>query len=335
MTGLKKSLDKFNVLEIPDQIKPHSTAEQSSQAAQTNAPKLHSGPGGMVAFSSQLNSANDTITKLEAQLKQFEGGLPTKSLDPQRVRFSRSANRHEQHWKTAAFRMFKEELRSSGGNVVPILVRPIKGDPDAEFEVTYGHRRTKGCQELNLPLLAIIQDLSDLEQWLLMARENMHREDLTPYELGDMYANAINDSIFENANQLASYFEKSRAHVSQALKLRRLPQLVIDAFPSPYDLQYRWADKLTERLATNAKPIIEIARTLIKDKGSLSGAQVFSKLCPPEVKHKTTKLIARGKVVGQCVYANGAIRIELQKNVIEPDRLADLELAITDFVEKQ
>jgi ParB family transcriptional regulator, chromosome partitioning protein len=335
MAGLKKSLDKFNELEIPDLARPQSNAEQSSHVSQTTTPKLHSGPGGMVAFSSQLNSANDTITKLEAQLKQFEGSLPTKSLDPQRVRFSRSANRHEQHWKTAAFRAFKEELKSSGGNVVPVLVRPITNDPDADFEVTYGHRRTRGCQELNLPLLSIIQSLSDLDQWLLMARENMHREDLTPYELGDMYVNAIADSIFENANQLATYFEKSRAHVSQAIKLRKLPQVVIDAFPSPYDLQYRWADELSVRLSINPKPIIEQAKILTREKGSLSGAQVFKILCPPELKHITSKLTASGKVVGQCVYRKGRIQIELLRNVIAPDRIADLEQAITDFIENK
>lgn len=330
--GLKASLDKFKDLDASTVSKPASPGDTTGTSSQPNSPKLHSAPGGMAAFSGQLRAANDTVRKLEERLKQHEGSVPTLRIDARRVRFSRSANRHEQHWKTGIFRIFKEDLKSSGGNVVPVLVRPVSGDPDADFEVTYGHRRTKACQEEGLPLLAIVQPLTDLEHWLAMARENMHREDLTPYELGDMYVNALHDKFFENAAQLAVHFEKSRAHVSQAIKLRNLPQVVLDAFPSPYDLQYRWSDELSLRLAANPKPILDQAKLLAKKKGALSGAQVFAALCPSAKQASMSPLKIGERIIGRTVFAKGRLQIQFEPNVIAPDRIPDLAAAITDFL---
>jgi ParB family chromosome partitioning protein len=107
-----------------------------------------------------------------------------------------------------------------------------------------GHRRHQACLELGLPVFAVIEALDDQSLFVEMDRENRQRKDLRPYEIGLMYAKALDDGLFPSAKKLAEAVGIDLSQLGKALSLARLPQDVLGAFQSPLDLQYRWASEL-------------------------------------------------------------------------------------------
>ena len=73
-----------------------------------------------------------------------------------------------------------ESIRTSGQQV-PVLLRPAT-DRDGKFEVVYGRRRILACQELGIPVKALIRTLDDTEALMAKGLENAGRQDLSFYE---------------------------------------------------------------------------------------------------------------------------------------------------------
>lgn len=76
-----------------------------------------------------------------------------------------------------------EALKSSikdGGQQVPILVR--RSGTEGRFEIIYGRRRLRACQELGLKVRANVQDLDDATALLAKGLENAARRNLSFYE---------------------------------------------------------------------------------------------------------------------------------------------------------
>lgn len=71
----------------------------------------------------------DEADRLRANLKDFEGSLPTKPLDPNDVVLSRFANRHPDSYCDHEFHALRDEIQAAGGNIQPIKVRPIPHRP--------------------------------------------------------------------------------------------------------------------------------------------------------------------------------------------------------------
>lgn len=77
-----------------------------------------------------------------------------------------------------------EDLAQSiktSGQQVPVLLRPAD-HRDGKFEVIYGRRRILACQELGIPVKALIRTLDDREALIAKGLENASRQDLSFYE---------------------------------------------------------------------------------------------------------------------------------------------------------
>lgn len=73
-----------------------------------------------------------------------------------------------------------ESIRLNGQQV-PVLLRPA-GHHDGKFEVIYGRRRILACQQLDVPVKALIRTLDDGEALIAKGLENASRQDLSFYE---------------------------------------------------------------------------------------------------------------------------------------------------------
>src|SRR5439155_17408723 len=119
------------------------------------------------------------------------------------------ANRHEASFKTAEFEQLKAEIAQSGGNVQPIKVRPVAvlngSTPPAEgrFELVFGHRRHRACLDLGIPVLAAIEDASDVSLFEQMERENRGRKNLSAWEQGTMYRKALDEGLYPSLRRLS------------------------------------------------------------------------------------------------------------------------------------
>jgi len=213
--------------------------------------------------------------ELKQRLAQFEGANPARLIDPKLIKPSKWANRHEKSFSSEEFESLKAEIESAGGNIQAIKVRPMRSLP-GEFEVVFGHRRHLACLELGIMVLAVVEEMTDAELFCQMDRENRERADLRPYEAGVFYAKALDQGLFPSAKKLAASACLDLSQLGKALALARLPADVIAAFPSPLDLQYRWAPVLVQALQKDPDIVLSRARELQNALPRLAAAKVLS-----------------------------------------------------------
>lgn len=218
--------------------------------------------------------------------------LPTRLLDPRLVRPSEWANRHPTSFSSKEYRQLKEEIRSAGGNVQPIKVRPLVASAlrgathgcAEDFEIVFGHRRHQACLELGVRVLAVIEELSDPELFMQMDRENRQRENLSPWEQGAMYARALDAGLFPSMRKLAQAVGCNPATVSRAVALARLPEAIVGLFDSPTEIQTRWTKSLSKLAQQDSHIINERTAKVALQSDRLTPMQIYAALVEDDVK---------------------------------------------------
>jgi ParB family chromosome partitioning protein len=219
------------------------------------------------------------VGELESEIQRLGGERGALQLDAREIAPSRWANRHADSFRGPEFEAFKTEILDAGGNVQPIMVRPLEGkagEGTHKYEVVFGHRRHRACLELGLPVSAVVKPLDDRDLFGHMERENRLRRNLSAYEQGLMYRRALDEGMFPSLRQLASFIGRAPGDVSNALHIAQLPQEVLDAFPSPNDIQFRWIKKLKDALEHNRQAVLGAAAEAAGD--TQPAAKVFKRL---------------------------------------------------------
>lgn len=289
--------------------------------------------GGMAQFTERQSAAIKESTQLKEQLKEFEGSLPTRRIDPKLIVRSKWANRHILSFTGPEFEGLKGDISSQGGNVQPIKVRHLNGEV-GKFEIVFGHRRHQACLELGIEVQAIVDDLDEKHLFIEMDRENRQRKDLRPYEVGAMYAKALDEGLFSSARKLAEEVGMDHSQLSKALNLARLPSDVLKAFESPLDLQYRWVVDLVNAIQKDPDHVLNIARAIQLETPRPVSGDVFKQLTvgrgtvphPAAQDDDTIKGAAGQK--GEIAFnpKKRSVRIDLAN--IDPARFAEIKAAI-------
>ncbi len=247
-------------------------------------PKAKTAPGTMMGFLTAQSGAVQEAEALKARVKLLEEEAPLRKLDPSIIQPSKWANRHEASFRTADFEELKAEIAAAGGNVQPIKVRPLAvlngSTPPVgpSFELIFGHRRHRACAELGLPVLAAIEEASDVSLFEQMERENRGRKNLSAWEQGTMYRRALDDGLYSSLRRLAEGLGVDVSLVSKSVSLARLPDDVVAAFQSPLDIQFRWAAPLTEAMQKDPDGTLARARAIAEARGDLGPSAILSKL---------------------------------------------------------
>lgn len=290
---------------------------------------MRTGPGQMLMVNSLMRESNEKLALLEERLRKFDGGFPVLLLNTDQIVVSKWANRVSASFDTAAFSLLKTEIANAGGNVQPIKVRPL-GEQDNRFEIVFGHRRYQACVELGLPVLALVEEMTDADLFKQMDRENRARADLSPWEQGNMYRQALDDKLFGSREHLARELGIDPGNLSKALRLAGLDKIVVAAFNSPLDLQYRWAKPLSDAFIHDKERMLLVLRELSGDHGQRHSAKyVFDRLVAAPASLVQVEEVKIGKQVVAVIHAEGG-----QVTVKFGDGFAD-EMAIgrlRDFI---
>ena len=119
-----------------------------------------------------------------------------------------------------------EELAGSireRGLVQPLVVRPSSVDAES-FEIVAGERRWRAAQLAALhEVPVIVRMLSDQEAVEIAIIENVQREDLNAIEEGEGYK-LLMDGHGYTQEDLAKVIGKSRSHLTNTLRLLKLPE---------------------------------------------------------------------------------------------------------------
>ena len=112
------------------------------------------------------------------------------------------------------------------GMIQPIIVRE-SNDDKSKFEIIAGERRWLAAQKAglhNVPV--VITEADDLKSLEFAIVENVQRDDLNPIEEANGYKRLIDEFQYDQ-DKVAKFIGKSRAHITNCLRLLNLPQEVI------------------------------------------------------------------------------------------------------------
>ena len=123
-----------------------------------------------------------------------------------------------------------EELTASireRGIIQPIIVRASE-DSNDKYELIAGERRWQAAQNAGLhEVPAVILNVDNLKSLEFAIVENVQRKDLNPIEEAEGYQRLINEFDYDQ-EKVAKFIGKSRAHISNCIRLLSLPVKVIE-----------------------------------------------------------------------------------------------------------
>ena len=123
-----------------------------------------------------------------------------------------------------------EELTASireRGIIQPIIVRTSE-DSNDKYELIAGERRWQAAQNAGLhEVPAVILNVDNLKSLEFAIVENVQRKDLNPIEEAEGYQRLINEFNYDQ-DKVAKFIGKSRAHISNCIRLLSLPAKVIE-----------------------------------------------------------------------------------------------------------
>lgn len=272
------------------------------------------------------------LNRLRARSAEQVGSSPTRRLDPKRIRASQFKNRHDDHFLTAAFDGFKQEVGSSGGNTVPIRVRRLAGEGAHDYEIVYGHRRHRACLELGIDVLAEIVEVDDAGLFEAMTRENVGREDVSPYDWGWHFKRALDAGLYRTATQMAAANNRSEGFVSLALQLAELPQEVVQAFRSPLDLQLKWGAELNRRLRDDRQAMLAAANELAQRQPRPSSSEAYA-LLTEAPQARVVEIKRNGKLAASIQGKDGVVTVRFAKGAVATSKVNQLKKLINEFLD--
>ena len=157
------------------------------------------------------------------------------------------------------------------GIIQPLVVRKSE-DLDNKYELIAGERRWQAAQNAGLhEVPVIILNIDNLKSLEFAIVENVQRKDLNPIEEAEGYKRLIEEFNYDQ-EKVAKFIGKSRAHISNCLRLLTLPKKVIQNIVE---------DKITQGHAKilvgleNAELLVD---KIIKKKLSVRQAEALARL---------------------------------------------------------
>ena len=157
------------------------------------------------------------------------------------------------------------------GQIEPVHVRELKDDKNFKYEVIAGTRRWKACLDENLPLLAIINNVSDEEALVIQSSENK-KHPISEYSIGLIYSKVKQD-LNLTQQQLADLYHTSHRQIRTLLCFAKIDEDIINAINNMKHVSARSAEAICQ--IANKSPayksaIIEIAEDIRKGAGAKS-----------------------------------------------------------------
>jgi len=280
---IKAANEKVAQIGVPDSANnvppspPVATDEPAASPVRPAAPRASkTGPGSLLAVMGLQEEDARELEGLRAQLQRWVDAQPSMALDPAKIEEGPFHNRDEETFHGQEWEDFKASIRITKGNVQPVLVRIKAGTTDT-YEMVFGRRRTRACLEEGFPVTAVVRDtFSDLQLWEAMEFENIGQKRPSPYEQGRSYKMALDAGLFLGPAALADHLRKDRGLVTRYLTIARLPDAVLNAFPSRSSVQKHWAEALAAAVQRDPDGVLERAAAAAGRKGTMTAKDVLA-----------------------------------------------------------
>ena len=190
----------------------------------------------------------------------FQGECSLAMLDPQLIKPSAWSQPDECEFSNDRFQHLKNLISGCAGNLQPVKIRPtphitlvLYAEADAEpdgFELVFGYARHRACLELGLPVLAMIERLSEVDALRQFVFEYRGHARWRPWRLGRTLNCALRAGLFRSLRIAAQELSMSVGETSLLAEIGRLPNSVRLAYGN-LDLSPLQARKLVKAYAAS------------------------------------------------------------------------------------
>jgi ParB family chromosome partitioning protein len=242
-------------------------------------------------------------------------------VDTARIRTPAGHNRSSTAFHDQDFFKLVFSINMSGGNVVPVLLHKAELDAEGtEYVLGYGERRYRACRRLGIPVRAIVVGETCTDR-MAMLRENLHRADLSPFDLGRQVLHIQAVDPGRSASSIAQEIGTSKSRISDAIRLANLEPSVLAVIPNPCELQYRDAKVLSDAISRNRSWVEEEVRSIRAADANMTTRDVVARLrqiSKPNVRQsnasRSIELQYMGQVFGKLVTTRaGWMKVELDE----------------------
>jgi ParB family chromosome partitioning protein len=217
-----------------------------------------------------------TLLERESALSRMASGevrqVSELRLDPARCRIWPGNGRAYAELSETRCRDLIDSLVAEGGQKVPAVVRRLKDDPEAEFEVLAGTRRHWSVSWLRahsypeMLFVAQVVDLDDEAAFRLADIENRARADLSDLERARNYRWALGAHYGGVQSRMAERLKLSKGWLSKLLTMATLPDEVVAAFPDPSTIPVRGGYELAVKATgPEAAALLAEARSVAEE----------------------------------------------------------------------
>ena len=148
------------------------------------------------------------------------------------------------------------------GIIQPLIVRKDSKNSDG-YEIIAGERRWQAAQNAGLHEVPIVEiEADDLKSLEFAIVENVQRDDLNPIEEANGYKRLI-DEFHYDQEKVAKFIGKSRAHITNCIRLLSLPSEVIEF------IENRKISQGHAKILVGLENSVQIAKKIIEKKLSV------------------------------------------------------------------
>ncbi|HXH54312.1 MAG TPA: ParB/RepB/Spo0J family partition protein [Gammaproteobacteria bacterium] len=190
-----------------------------------------------------FNHSENIAMDLTSHLKERTHPTLLVDIDPKRCKPWRYHNR-DGAWLTRERCADLIHSLQRDGQLEPILVRALSGDPDADYEIIYGVRRAFACAEIpNQHVVARITDLDDKSCMILMHSENANSKDISDFERAFSFAQQMKSGYFKNQTEMAETMGLSQGTISKMIHAAEIFELewIAELFQTKIDIPIKAA----------------------------------------------------------------------------------------------
>jgi len=237
------------------------SARESTLGQEGQAPKA------IATFFHDFALARAELERFQ-KLKQVSRAVVV-ALDPQEVRLPKWFRTDDMDDESRlAFEVLKESILQHSSNVQPIKVSPLGGANVDDFllskrdidccELVFGSGRLRACRELGLPVIAIVEQLSHVEQLRQFVVDHCCDRRWRPWRLGAAIDHGIDSGAFPSIRKAAEGLSLPLIDASLPVSLDRLPSDLRTAFRR-VQIKPRHAKALIEAYARHHDPLARSA----------------------------------------------------------------------------
>lgn len=144
-----------------------------------------------------------------------------------------------------AFADLLANIEAVGGNKQPGMVRPSPSQ-DGRYELVFGERRLRACEQAGLPFTAIVASISDEDVWLFREAENFGRKDKGILEQALGFVDMPARFAYGERDGILEKLKISKSHFHRLKQIATVPKAIWETLPLAHTTTAREAQMVVD-----------------------------------------------------------------------------------------